>query len=161
MDNIDLLKVIADPDNKVCRFLHLSMQHASDNILEKMNRHYSFAQYADFVGKARELVPDIHIGTDIIAGFPGESDEDFELRDYKPFNYRKSHAPFSFGERFLDEKQQGTVFGTVPCIPFRGISGKNSYKLNRKVLTKGEKRGIIWMWLAKANPVFREWVSLD
>ncbi len=33
-----------------------------------------------------------------------ESDEDFELRDYKPFNYRKSHAPFSFGERFLDEK---------------------------------------------------------
>lgn len=79
MDNIELLKVIADPDNKVCRFLHLSMQHASDDILKKMNRHYSFQEYADFVGKARELIPDIHIGTDIIAGFPQESDEDFKI----------------------------------------------------------------------------------
>ena len=103
MDNIDLLKVIADPDNKVCRFLHLSMQHASDNILEKMNRHYSFAQYADFVGKARELVPDIHIGTDIIAGFPGESDEDFEL-----CCERTAKLQFANGHIFSYSKREGT-----------------------------------------------------
>lgn len=103
MDNIELLKVIADPENKVCRFLHLSMQHASDNILKKMNRHYSFDQYADFVGKARELIPDIHIGTDIIAGFPGESDEDFEL-----CCERTRALQFANGHIFSYSKREGT-----------------------------------------------------
>lgn len=100
MDNIELLKVIADPANRVCRFLHLSMQHASDNILKKMNRHYSFAQYADFVGKARELIPGIHIGTDIIAGFPQESDEDFDIccERTRSLGFANAHI-FSYSKR--------------------------------------------------------------
>ncbi len=100
MNNIELLKVIADPANRVCRFLHLSMQHASDNILKKMNRHYSFAQYADFVGKARELIPGIHIGTDIIAGFPQESDEDFDIccERTRSLGFANAHI-FSYSKR--------------------------------------------------------------
>ena len=113
MDNIELLKVIADPANKVCRFLHLSMQHASDNILKKMNRHYSFAQYADFVSKARELIPDIHIGTDIIAGFPTESEEDFEL-----CCERTRSLSFANGHIFSYSKREGTpaasMTGQIP-----------------------------------------------
>lgn len=109
MDNIELLKVIADPDNRVCRFLHLSMQHASDNILKKMNRHYSFAQYADFVGKARELIPGIHIGTDIIAGFPQESDEDFEI-----CCERTRSLEFANAHIFSYSKRKGTPAATMP-----------------------------------------------
>ncbi|MBR7107392.1 MAG: tRNA (N(6)-L-threonylcarbamoyladenosine(37)-C(2))-methylthiotransferase MtaB [Lentisphaeria bacterium] len=64
-------------EKKLCRFLHLSIQHGSDRILQKMNRHYTAGEFAEFVFKARKLVPDIHIGTDFIVGFPGESEQDF------------------------------------------------------------------------------------
>ena len=74
--NIGLLDIIANTP-KMCRFLHISLQHGSDRILQKMNRHYTTADFRRFVELAREKMPDIHIGTDIIVGFPGESDEDF------------------------------------------------------------------------------------
>ena len=75
--NLGLLDVMADTP-KVCHFLHISLQHGCDRILKAMNRHYTTDDFARFVDLAREKMPDIHIGTDIIAGFPGESDEDFE-----------------------------------------------------------------------------------
>ena len=109
MDNIELLKVMAEPKNKVCRFLHLSMQHASDNILRKMNRHYSFAQYSDFVAEARQLIPGIHIGTDIIAGFPGETEEDFALCCERTQNLK-----FANIHVFSYSKRQGTPAAAMP-----------------------------------------------
>ncbi len=77
-DNLALLEAMAAGGEKICRFLHLSLQHGSDRILREMNRHYDTAEYAAFVRRARELIPDIHLGTDIIVGFPGENEEDFE-----------------------------------------------------------------------------------
>ncbi len=62
---------------KVCQFLHLSLQHGSDRILKTMNRHYTTTEYGEFVAEARRLMPNIHIGTDVIVGFPGETEEDF------------------------------------------------------------------------------------
>ncbi len=124
MDNIELLKVIADPGNRVCRFLHLSMQHASDNILKKMNRHYSFAQYADFVGKARELIPGIHIGTDIIAGFPQESEEDFEI-----CCERTRMLQFANAHIFSYSKRQGTPAASMPGQIPADIIKKRAEKL--------------------------------
>ena len=123
MDNIDLLKIIADPANKVCRFLHLSMQHASDNILQKMNRHYSFAQYADFVGKARELIPGIHIGTDIIAGFPTESEEDFEIccERTRSLNFANGHI-FSYSKR--EGTPAASMSGQIPSDIIRARAKK-------------------------------------
>lgn len=75
--NLGLLDVMADTP-KVCRFLHISLQHGCDRILREMNRHYTTDDFARFVELAREKMPDIHIGTDVIAGFPGETCEDFE-----------------------------------------------------------------------------------
>lgn len=123
MDNIDLLKIIADPANKVCRFLHLSMQHASDNILKKMNRHYSFAQYADFVGKARELIPGIHIGTDIIAGFPTESEKDFEIccERTRSLNFANGHI-FSYSKR--EGTPAASMSGQIPSDIIRARAKK-------------------------------------
>ncbi len=76
--NLGLLDVMADTP-KVCRFLHISLQHGCDRVLREMNRHYTTDDFARFVELAREKMPDIHIGTDVIAGFPGETCEDFEI----------------------------------------------------------------------------------
>ena len=76
-DNLKLLEVMAS-EPKVCRFLHLALQHGSDRILQKMGRRYNRGLYADFVAGAREMIPGIHIGSDLIVGFPGETDADFE-----------------------------------------------------------------------------------
>jgi len=63
---------------KVCECLHLPVQSASDRMLEAMNRGYTFNDYMRKVEKLRNLMPDIALTTDIIVGFPGETDEDYE-----------------------------------------------------------------------------------
>lgn len=63
---------------KVCNYIHLPIQSGSDEILKRMNRHYTKQKYLELVKKLREAVPDITISTDIIVGFPGETEQDFE-----------------------------------------------------------------------------------
>ena len=58
--------------------IHLPLQSGSDRILKKMNRHYDTAHYLSLVRKLRMARPDITISTDLIVGFPGETEEDFE-----------------------------------------------------------------------------------
>ena len=62
---------------KVCKHMHLPLQSGSSRILKIMNRHYDKEQYLHIVKKLREEIPDIALTTDIIVGFPGESEEDF------------------------------------------------------------------------------------
>ncbi len=64
---------------KVCEHLHLPVQSGSDAILERMNRGYGISEYIKKVTALRRLLHNISLTTDIIAGFPGESDEDFEM----------------------------------------------------------------------------------
>jgi tRNA-2-methylthio-N6-dimethylallyladenosine synthase len=64
---------------KVCESLHLPVQSGSDRILTAMNRRYTRSEYLDKVTKLRQAVPDIALTTDIIVGFPGETEHDFEL----------------------------------------------------------------------------------
>jgi len=65
-------------DPRLCRHLHLSLQSGCDRTLARMNRSYTGAQYADLVAEAREAIPDLAVTTDVIAGFPGETETDFE-----------------------------------------------------------------------------------
>lgn len=72
----ELIEVMKD-SKKICKHLHLPVQSGSSRILEKMNRRYTKEQYLELVRKIREAVPDISLTTDIIVGFPGETEEDF------------------------------------------------------------------------------------
>jgi tRNA-2-methylthio-N6-dimethylallyladenosine synthase len=62
---------------KVCEYLHLPLQSGSDRVLERMNRGYSRARYLELIAELQETVPDLALSTDLIVGFPGETDEDF------------------------------------------------------------------------------------
>jgi tRNA-2-methylthio-N6-dimethylallyladenosine synthase len=71
-----LMRAIRDVP-KVVEYLHLPLQSGSDRVLERMNRGYTRARYLELIAELREMVPDIALSTDLIVGFPGETDSDF------------------------------------------------------------------------------------
>lgn len=73
----ELIEVMKN-SKKICKHMHLPLQSGSSRILKIMNRHYDKEHYLELVDKIRAAVPDIAITTDIIVGFPGETEEDFE-----------------------------------------------------------------------------------
>lgn len=103
----ELIQAMADCD-KVCKYLHLPVQSGSDEILRRMNRHYTKESYMELVRKARAAMPDITLSTDIIVGFPGETEEDFqETLDV----IRKSRYSTAF--TFIYSKRTGTPAATM------------------------------------------------
>ena len=73
----DVIEAIRDCD-KVCKLIHLPLQSGSSNVLKVMNRKYTKEQYLSLVEKMKEKIPNAQFTTDIIVGFPGETEEDFE-----------------------------------------------------------------------------------
>jgi tRNA-2-methylthio-N6-dimethylallyladenosine synthase len=73
----DLIAAMAECE-PVCPSLHLPFQSGSDSVLRRMKRQYTRAEYVDLAGRLRSAVPGLSLSTDIIVGFPGETDEDFE-----------------------------------------------------------------------------------
>ncbi|MDR2071988.1 MAG: tRNA (N6-isopentenyl adenosine(37)-C2)-methylthiotransferase MiaB [Spirochaetaceae bacterium] len=139
-----------------CRHLHLPVQHGSNRILEAMNRRYTRESYLALAGELRKAMPDISFSTDIMVGFPGETERDLEetlelmegvkfLYAYMyHFNPREGTAAFSLPRRIpeaLKRERLGRVIalqkrhtvellqdrlGTTECILIEGISRKNA-----------------------------------
>jgi len=99
----------------LCPQFHLPVQAGSDDVLKRMNRKYSVAQYLDLVDKLRGYCPEIALSTDIIVGFPGETEEDFQgtmdllekIRYHGSFSFKYSDRPGTrasdFGDKVAEE----------------------------------------------------------
>lgn len=104
----ELIQVMAN-SKKICHHLHLPLQSGSSRILQKMNRRYDKEKYLGLVEKIRTAIPDISLTTDIIVGFPGETEEDFqETLDV----VRKSEYDTAF--TFIYSKRTGTPAARMP-----------------------------------------------
>ena len=98
-----------------CRHIHLCVQHGSNRILAAMNRRYTREQYLDLVGRLRSVLPGLSLSTDILVGFPGETDDDLEatlglMEEVKflyaymyHYNPREGTAAYSLPGRISDD----------------------------------------------------------
>ena len=98
----ELIEVMSK-STKICKQVHLPLQSGSTEILRKMNRHYTKEQYLDLVERIKAAVPDVALSTDIIVGFPGETEEDF-LETMDVVRKVKFHNAFTF----IYSKRTGT-----------------------------------------------------
>ena len=99
----DAIEAIAN-NSKIARVLHLPLQSGSSAVLKKMNRKYTKEQYLELVDKIKTRIPDVVLSTDIIVGFPGETEEDFEdtLDVVRKVNYEQVFM-------FIYSRREGTV----------------------------------------------------
>ncbi|MEM7808392.1 MAG: tRNA (N6-isopentenyl adenosine(37)-C2)-methylthiotransferase MiaB, partial [Planctomycetota bacterium] len=73
----EALDAMRDCD-RICRYLHVPAQHGSDRLLKAMNRGYTIGQYEEFIGRAKEKMPDVSLASDFIVGFPTETEAEYE-----------------------------------------------------------------------------------
>lgn len=104
----ELAKAMAS-DKKICRSLHLPVQSGSDRILAAMNRKYTAADYLRKIDILKKYIPDCAVTTDLIVGFPGETDEDFRAT----LNLVRE-VGFSSAFTFVYSRREGTVAAKMP-----------------------------------------------
>ena len=135
--NEDVMQAIATLPN-VCHHVHLPVQSGNDGILRRMNRKYTRAHYLSIINRLRELVPDIEFTTDIIVGFPGETEEAFEdtLSLVETVGFA---AAFTFAY----SPRQGTVAARMEDQISEAVKKKRLQSLNtlqaRKTVENNEK----------------------
>jgi ribosomal protein S12 methylthiotransferase len=94
----DLLRVMREKKN-VCNYLDIALQHISDHMLERMQRHVTKEQTYDLIRRMRREVPGIHIRTTLMVGFPGETDEDFrELIEFTKWARFERMGAYAYSE---------------------------------------------------------------
>ncbi len=137
----EFLQTIAR-SRKVCPFLYLPLQSGSDRILQKMGRRYRSGDFARLVQKARELIPDLSIWTDLIVGFPGETEDDHrQTMDLVeelalshlhvfPYSPRPGTEAFSFPEQVAPDIKKRRV------RELRALDEKLSLRFHRQLVGK-------------------------
>lgn len=138
-DLSDELIEVMKHSKKICKHLHLPLQSGSSRILKIMNRRYDKEHYLELVDKIRAAVPDISLTTDIIVGFPGESDEDFdETMDV----VRKVRYDSAF--TFIYSKRTGTPAATMENqIPEEVVKERFDRLLKEVQTISAEKTGAL------------------
>ncbi len=109
----ELLYTMAEHKN-ICNYIHLPLQAGSDKILNRMNRTYTKDHFLSLVQRIRDILPDVGISTDIIVGFPGETDEDFnqtievmnEVKFDSAFNFKYSSRRGTKASEYDDQIQE-------------------------------------------------------
>ena len=105
----ELIEVMAS-EEKICHYIDIPLQHCSDSVLSAMNRHSTNSSIRDTIKRLRDAIPDIHIRTTLITGFPGETEEDFdELVDFVETQRFERLGVFAYS------REEGTVAGDMEC----------------------------------------------
>jgi len=137
----DIIDVMASEEN-VCPSLNLPIQNGSDRILKLMNRKYSYAEYLEKVRKVREKVPNLGLTTDLIVGFPSETEEDFEasLNALREIKFDLVHSA-AYSER--DGTPAAAMPGALPVelrlkrlTELNELQDKITYEINQNLVGK-------------------------
>ena len=105
--------------DRLCRHVHMSLQSGSTATLSRMRRPYTAAQYGELVARLREVVPGLAVTTDVIVGFPGESEEEFE-------------QSLAFVERTAFAKIHAFPYSVRPGTPAADMDGQVPHEVKRE-----------------------------
>lgn len=123
VDITDEFLALFAPGSKVCEHLHIPLQSGSDAVLKAMNRNYTAQEYKVIVARLRSVAPDIALSTDVIVGFPGETDQDFEetLALCREVGFSKIHV-------FKYSKRKGTPAAEMQQVDYQ-VMAKRAQQL--------------------------------
>ena len=168
---IELLEVMARYDN-ICNSIHLPLQSGSDRILKRMNRSYTRDHFINIARTIREMLPNAGISTDIIVGFPGESEKDFvetmsvmeEVNFDSAFTFkyssRKGTKASEYDDQISDEVKQYRLEQIILLQKSHTILRNQSYigKIENVLIEKQSKRNSgKWAGRTESN----KWVIFD
>ncbi|MGN0672456.1 MAG: tRNA (N6-isopentenyl adenosine(37)-C2)-methylthiotransferase MiaB [Anaerovoracaceae bacterium] len=158
-----LIQAFVDCD-RLCNSIHLPVQSGSDEILRRMNRRYDHDKYLNLVRKLKASVPDITVTTDIIVGFPGETEEDFEetLRMAREVEYdsaftflysiRKGTPAEKYEDQIPEEVKHERFNRLVDCINETAAKKNSAYVGTvQKVLIDGWSKNDIFTYSGRTE----------
>jgi len=169
--NEKLLEVMASREN-ICNYIHFPLQSGSNKILEKMNRTYSKEHFIYMVKKIREIIPNCGLSTDIIVGFPGETDDDFrdtlqvmnEVKFNSAFTFKYSPRPYTKAAQFSDQIEETIKkerLDELIKLQKKHTLEHNLAKIGtfQKILIEKESKKSINHWAGRTDS--NEWVIVD
>ncbi|HUA86091.1 MAG TPA: tRNA (N(6)-L-threonylcarbamoyladenosine(37)-C(2))-methylthiotransferase MtaB [Bryobacteraceae bacterium] len=134
----ELLGLMAESD-RIAKHVHAPLQSGSDAVLRRMHRKYRPRHYADRIAKARGLMPDCAVGADVMTGFPGESDAEFE--ESRAFI---EALPFTYLHVFTYSERPGTPAAAMTQVPFqrrkerthilRELASQKNFEFRRRMI---------------------------
>ena len=169
--NVELLEVMASRSN-ICNYVHFPMQSGSNELLKRMNRTYTREHFYYMAEKIREIMPNCGLSTDIIVGFPGETDEQFretlDLMEKIKFNiaftFKYSPRPYTRAEQFSDQISEQVKKDRLDEMI--NLQRKHTLELNMKkignfeqVLIEKESKKSTNHWAGRTDS--NEWVIVE
>ena len=169
--NIELLEVMASRKN-ICNYIHFPMQSGSNEVLKRMNRTYTREHFYDMAMKIRKIMPNCGLSTDIIVGFPGETDEQFRetldlmeaIKFNSAFTFKYSPRPYTKAEQFSDQISE--QIKKIRLDEMLILQRKHTLELNQKMIgtfqqvlieKESKKSNLHWAGRTDSN----EWVIIE
>ncbi len=169
--NVELLEVMASRKN-ICNYVHFPMQSGSNEVLKRMNRTYTREHFYDMAMKIREIMPNCGLSTDIIVGFPGETDEQFRetldlmeaIKFNSAFTFKYSPRPYTKAEQFSDHISEDIKKSRLDEMLI--LQRKHTLELNKnmvgtfqQVLIEKESKKSNLHWAGRTDS--NEWVIIE
>ena len=169
--NQELLEVMASRQN-ICNYVHFPMQSGSNEVLKRMNRTYTREHFYDMALKIREIMPNCGLSTDIIVGFPGETDDQYRetldlmeaIKFNSAFTFKYSPRPYTKAEQFSDQISEQVKKDRLDEMLI--LQRKHTLELNQKmvgsfqkVLIEKESKKSNMHWAGRTDS--NEWVIIE